>query len=69
VVGGAIENINALSKHMRLNYHKASQIEHQIDKGVGDMASRGMEMASGMSAARMPPMPGRRGKKIHGYCE
>lgn len=62
VVGGAIENINALSKHMRLNYHKASQIEHQIDNGVGEVASQGRDMASGMAAAGMPP---RKGKKIH----
>lgn len=64
IVGGAIENINALNKHMRLNYHKASQIEHQIDKGVGEVASQGMDMASGMAAAGMPP---RKGKKFHGY--
>jgi len=64
VVGGAIENINALSKHMRLNFHKASQIEHKLDNEVGEQASRGLDMASGMSASGMPP---RRSKKIHGY--
>lgn len=64
VVGGAMENINAMSKHMRLNYHNANQIQHQLDKGVGELASRAENIASGMAAAGMPP---KRGKKLHGY--
>ena len=50
VVGGSIENLACIHKHMKLNFHKASEKEHHLDHESGEMAPR----AGGMDAAGMP---------------
>ncbi|RZL13363.1 MAG: hypothetical protein EOO89_17705 [Pedobacter sp.] len=69
VVGGSIENIGSIHKHMKLNFHKATAKEHDMDQGPGAMAPRiGSGMSgSGMSASGMSgsSMPAPRGRRIH----
>ena len=50
IVGGSIENIGAVHKYMKLHFHKATEKEHELDSGVGEMAPN---KASGMDAAGM----------------
>ena len=59
IVGGSIENINSIHKHLKLNFSRASEKEDHLDHGVGEIAS-GMS-ASGMSGSAMPK------RKIHKY--
>lgn len=53
IVGGSIENLGCVHKHMKLSFHKASEKEHQLDKEVGEPAPRigSAVTASGMSAS------------------
>ena len=60
VVGGAIENINAMSKHMRLKFHRANQIQDKVDNSIE-------KVASGMAAAGMPSRKGK--KQLHSYID
>ena len=63
IVGGSIENLNCIHKHMKLNYHKASEIEHKLDNTHGESVD---PLGSGMDAAGMhhTGLPKRR---IHKY--
>jgi hypothetical protein len=62
VVGGSIENINSIHKHMKLNFHKASEKEHMLDHEAGEYAPSIQTSGSGMSAAGMPK------RRIHKYA-
>lgn len=62
VVGGSIENINAIHKHMKLNFHNATEKERMIDNEPGEFAPT-MQKASGMSASGMPK------RRIHKYAQ
>lgn len=59
IVGGSIENLSSVHKHMKLNFHKASEKEHQLDKEVGETAPR---IGSGMSASGVMPK-----RRIHKF--
>ena len=59
IVGGSIENINSIHKHLKLNFSRASEKEDHLDNGVGEVAA-GMS-AAGMSGSAMPK------RKIHKY--
>eukprot|EP00981_Chlorochromonas_danica_P005851 scaffold1201_cov144-Ochromonas_danica.AAC.2 len=66
IVGGSIENINGIHKHMKLNFHKASEREKHLDKDPGESVSKiGFSSdGSGMAAAGM-----RSRKKIHKFAQ
>ena len=66
VVGGSIENLGSIHKHMKLNFHKASVKEAHLDHGPGEFVP-GHE-AGGMSAGAMSSgsMPRRR---IHKFAK
>jgi len=57
IVGGSIENLNSLHKHMKLNFHKATEKEHMLDHAPGEVVQR--TEAAGMSASGMN-LPGQR---------
>ena len=70
VVGGSIENTCGIHKHMKLNFHRASEKEHNMDHGVSESAS-GMS-ASGMSASGMNNVSGITGtmkRRIHKFAQ
>lgn len=62
IVGGSIENLGCIHKHMKLNFHKASEKEHHLDHEDGEMAPK---IGSGMAAAGIPSMAKRR---IHKFA-
>lgn len=66
VVGGSIENLGFIHKHMKLNFHKASAKENHFDNAPGEYV-HGHD-AGAMSAGAMPmkSMPKRR---IHKYAK
>ena len=68
IVGGSIENLGAIHKHMKLNFHKAAEKEHQLDSEVGETAPR---IGSGMDAAGMPygGPPAMAKRRIHKYAK
>jgi hypothetical protein len=51
IVGGSIENLGSIHKHMKLNFHKATEKENHLDNEVGETAPR---IGSGMDAAGIP---------------
>jgi hypothetical protein len=53
IVGGSIENINSIHKHLKKNYSKATAKEHQLDKEQG-------ESVGGAMSAGVVDMPKRR---------
>lgn len=57
IVGGSIENLNGLHKHLKMNFHKATEKEHMLDQVLGEVVQR--TEAAGMSAAGMN-LPGQR---------
>ena len=64
IVGGSIENLNCVHKHMKLNYHKASEIEHRLDHTPGEsILQTHHNSGSGMDAAGM----GKR--RLHKYTK
>ena len=52
IVGGSIENLGSIHKHMKLNFHKASEKEDNFDNAPGEFV-HGHE-AGAMSAGAMP---------------
>jgi hypothetical protein len=58
VVGGSIENLGSIHKHMKLRFHKASEKEKHMDDDEGIEAPK--FIASGMSASGMRPR-----RKLH----
>jgi len=67
VVGGSIENLGCIHKHMKLNFHKASEKEDHLDNEPGEFVPN---HAGAMSAGSVEPssegMPKRR---IHKYAK
>jgi hypothetical protein len=53
IVGGSIENINSIHKHLKKNYSKATAKEHQLDQEKG-------ESVGGAMSAGVVDMPKRR---------
>jgi hypothetical protein len=58
IVGGSIENLGHIHKHMKLNFHKASEKEKAMDEGPGEVVDAD---AGAMSAGAMPK------RRLHKY--
>jgi hypothetical protein len=63
IIGGSIENLGAIHKHLKQCFHKASEKEHMLDNGPGE--SLPPTSAGGMDAAGMGKMGKRR---IHKFA-
>jgi hypothetical protein len=63
VVGGNIENLGSIHKHMKLNYHKASEKEKDMDSNEGNIAPK---LGSGMAGSSMVHT-NRPQRRIHKY--
>lgn len=50
IMGGSIENLNCIGKHLKQCFHKASEKEHQLDSGASESLPA---TASGMDASGM----------------
>jgi hypothetical protein len=60
VVGGSIENLGCIHKHMKLNFHRASEKEDHLDNAPGEYVP---DNAGAMSAGSMPK------RRIHKYAK
>ena len=60
VVGGSIENLGCIHKHMKLNFHRASEKEDHLDNAPGEYVP---DHAGAMSAGSMPK------RRIHKYAK
>jgi hypothetical protein len=61
IVGGSIENLGGIHKHMKLNFHKATEKEDRFDNAPGEYV-HGHE-AGAMSAGAMPK------RRIHKFAK
>lgn len=61
IVGGSIENLGGIHKHMKLHYHKATEKEDHFDSAPGEYVN-GHE-AGAMSAGAMPK------RRIHKFAK
>jgi hypothetical protein len=66
VVGGSIENLGCIHKHMKLNFHKASEKEDHLDNAPGEFVPNHAGAMSAGSASSSEVMPKRR---IHKYAK
>jgi hypothetical protein len=64
VVGGSIENLAGIHKHMKLNFHKASEKEKHLDEAPGEAVPSGSMSGGGMSAGGLPKR-----KTIHQFAK
>jgi hypothetical protein len=62
IVGGSMDNLNSLHKHMKMNFHKHEEKEKDMDSNDGVVAPK---LGSGMAGASM--MVGRPARRIHKY--
>ena len=64
VVGGSIENLGCIHKHMKLNFHKASEKKDHLDNAPGEFVPNhaGAMSAGAMSSGSMPK------RRIHKYA-
>ncbi len=74
IVGGSIENINCLHKHMKMNFHKATEKEHNFDHAPGEtvMGHDAHAMSAGVMAAGVMCAGGKmkpRKKNIHKFVQ
>jgi len=60
VVGGSIENVGCIHKHMKLNFHKASAKEDHFDNGEGESVPGNEAGAMSAGSMQADPMPKRR---------
>jgi hypothetical protein len=67
IVGGSIENINSVHKHMKLNFHKASEQEHLLDNEQGEAIPRLSNPANSMHASGMAAS-GMSKRRIHKFA-
>lgn len=66
VVGGSIENLGCIHKHMKLNFHKASAKEDHLDNAPGEYVpghEAGAMSAGAMSCGSMPK------RRIHKFAK
>jgi len=66
VVGGSIENLGSIHKHMKLNFHKASAKEDHLDHAPGEYVpghEAGAMSAGAMSSGSMPK------RRIHKFAK
>jgi hypothetical protein len=66
VVGGSIENLGSIHKHMKLSFHKASEKENNFDNAPGEFVhghEAGAMSAGAMSSGSMPK------RRIHKFAK
>jgi len=66
VVGGSIENLGCIHKHMKLNFHKAREKEDHLDNAPGEYVpghEAGAMSAGAMSSGSMPK------RRIHKFAK
>lgn len=68
IVGGSIENLGCIHKHMKLNFSKASEKEHHMDSEPGEFVqgNEGGAMSAGIIPSQSGSLPKRR---VHKYAK
>lgn len=67
IIGGSIENLNSIHKHLKGSFSKASEKEKLIDSDGGGMSAGGMS-AGGMNNTDFAPAVSGKQRRIHKHA-